>query len=735
MVTMEKTMEKLGAIKWVSTRPTTPASFDVGTSRFARRLGSLSTLAGLFAITTVVSVASIASAATIDFKLGPDLKGREQRVANEMASALGLPAPTRVANGSYSVTIGDEAQAKSAAIAMRERGGVLWAQVATIDTPLTTKAPETEYHGRMLALTLTNPATAAATVERLAAKTGQALKLKRVTAGNRAMVVLPADTTAASLAAVAVAAAADSAVANAERVRVFRHQWTPNDTMYAEQWALGSGIGGIRAEQAWDVTPSGSVNVAVIDTGIRSHPDLDAKRMSGYDMITNTFVANDGDGRDGDPTDVGDFDDALDCSGGSYDFMSSWHGTHVAGIIAASTNNGDGMAGVAPNARIVSVRALGRCGGTAEDVADSIRWSAGVPVAGVPNNPNPARVLNLSLGGTGPCDANMQSAVDSALGRGAVVVVAAGNDASLVSDFSPANCKGVVAVAASNLLGDLSSFSNFGSEVSISAPGGDSGNLPGILSTLNGGITLPGVPSYATYMGTSMAAPHVAGVVALMLTRDPTLTPGQVFNRLRAGSRVFPAGSDCAAAAGVCGSGLLDAFNAVSSVTPTRAATDLAATPDSTRLIELRDGLTGRYSLISDPIELMEMLGGVRGGSWTRTGFTIDTFSFSAQFNVIALAQPVCRARLVNGGAYAYSASTADCKAYAANPGWAVDGMVFQAAFPNGLTCTTGSVPAYEILRVDDLGYNLRTVLDGNELNRMTDAGWVVSRVAFCVPG
>jgi len=731
MTGMEKTMAKLGATQLVSTQLAMRSTQSSGASRFARRFVSLATLVG---IVGTGSVANLATAATVDFKLSPELKGREQRVANQMASSLGLPLPTRGTNGSYTLTVNTDAQANTAAIALRERGSVLWAQVAATDAPLTTKAPETEYHGRMLALTLNNPMTATATVARLAVKTGQALKLKRVTAGNRAMVVLPAGTTSASLAAVAVAASADAAVANAERVRVFRHQWIPNDTMYVQQWALGTGVGGIRAEKAWDVTPSGSVAVAVIDTGIRSHPDLDAKRVSGYDMISNTFIGNDGGGRDSDATDGGDFDDALDCSSGSYDFMSSWHGTHVAGIIAASTNNGDGLAGVAPNARIVPVRALGRCGGTAEDVADAIRWAAGVPVAGVPNNANPARVLNLSLGGTGPCGSNVQSAVDSALARGAVVVVAAGNDAALASDFVPANCKGVIAVAASNLLGDLSSFSNFGSTVSLSAPGGDSGNLPGIISTLNGGITLPGVPSYATYMGTSMAAPHVAGVVALMLTRDPTLTPGQVFNRLSAASRTFPTGSDCAAAVGACGTGLLDASNAVSSVTSTRSAMDVAVTPDRTRLIELRDGVTGRYALINDPIELMEMLGGVRGGSWTRTGFDMDTFSFTAQFNVIALAQPVCRARLVNGGAYAYSASTEDCKAYAANPGWAVDGMMFQASFPNNFGCTVGSVPVYEMLREDGLGYNLRTVLDNAEFNRMAAAGWVVSRVAFCVP-
>lgn len=718
---MEKTMTKPGAGQPLSRWRSTPVAYS-----FTRRFVSVAIFVG---------VAAAASAATVDFKLGLELKGREQRIANQMASSLGLAEPTRSADGNFTVTLDSDAAANAAAVALRERASVLWAQMAAVEAPLSGKAPETEYHGRMLALTLNNPSSAAATVARLAAKTAQALSLKRVTAGNRAMVVLPVGTTAASLAAVAVAAMSDPAVANAERVRVFRHQWIPNDTMYVQQWALGNGIGGIRAAKAWDVTPSGSVAVAVIDTGIRSHPDLDAKRVAGYDMISNSFIANDGGGRDSDATDGGDFDEALECSGGSaYDFISSWHGTHVAGIIAASTNNGEGMAGVAPNARIVPVRALGRCGGTAEDVADAIRWAAGVPVAGVPNNPNPARVLNLSLGGTSPCSANEQSAVNSALARGAVVVVAAGNDAALVSGFSPANCKGVVAVAASNLLGDLSSFSNFGAEVSVSAPGGDSGNLPGIISTLNGGITLPGVPSYATYMGTSMAAPHVAGVVALMLTRDPTLTPGQVINRLRAASRTFPSGSDCAAAVDACGTGLLDAFNAVSSVTPTRAAMDLAATPDRTRLVEVRDGGTGRYALIADPVELMEMLGGARGGSWVRTGFAMDTFSFTAQFNNLALAQPVCRARLVNGGGYAYSASTEDCKAYAANPGWAVDGMMFQASFPNSFSCTLGSVPAYEMLRLDTLGYNLRTVLDNAELNRMVDAGWAVSRIAFCVP-
>ncbi len=705
---------------------------------FARPRLQRARVAGLLLATPIAIAMALhtAHAATVEFRLGPDSKGREQRIASDLAAAVGAAAATRGSNGVFSIVASDDSKAAALATALRERAGVLWAQPLSADKPLASRAPESEYHSRMLALTLRDVTTASATVARLAERTGQPLALKRVTYGNRALVVAPAGTSAAALAALAVTATTDAAVRSAERVRVYRHQWIPNDTMWNQQWSLGSGVGGIRAAQAWDITPSGSVAVAVIDTGIRSHPDLDSKRLSGYDMIRDTFIANDDDGRDSDPTDAGDYDDSLACSG-SWDFMSSWHGTHVAGIIAASTNNGEGIAGVAPNARIVPVRALGRCGGTSEDVADSIRWAAGVAVAGVPANPNPAKVLNLSLGGYGPCSANEQAAIDSALARGAVVVVAAGNDATLAADFAPANCKGVVTVSASNLLGDLSSYSNFGNAVSISAPGGDSGDLPGVLSTLNGGITLPAVPSYATYMGTSMAAPHVAGVVALMLARDPGLTPGQVLNRLKASAHAFPGGSDCAAVAGACGAGLLDAFDAAASVTGTRPAADLTGVASRTRLVEVTDTLSGRYALIADPVELNQMLAGQRGRAWVRTGYAIDTFSDTAQFNVLAIAQPVCRAQTgVHSSvlAYSYSASVEECKAYATNPAWAVDGMTFLAALPTGPVCPAGSGPVYEFVRTDALGYNLRTMWDAAEASRMNEAGWLQSRIAFCVP-
>ncbi len=680
------------------------------------------------------ALVGVASAATVEFKLNPSLKGHEQRAAARLVSAAGLASPTRGANGIYSVVVTDDAQALRVATGLRENASVLWAKSAAVEKALARAIPDTEYHARMLAITVNEPDNAEATVARLSAKTGQALKIKRMSNGNRALVVLPVGTTAASLAAVAVAATADSGVKSAERIAIARHQWIPNDTMWSQQWSLGTGAGGIRAAAAWDGTPSGSIAVAVIDTGIRSHPDLDAKRVTGFDMISETWIANDEDGRDADASDPGDTDFGTGECQNPFDLGSSWHGTHVAGIIAATSNNGEGIAGVAPNARIVPVRALGRCGGTFDDVADSIRWAAGVPVAGTPTNPNPAKVLNLSLGGTAPCSANMQSAVDAAIARGAVVVVSAGNEAGLASTSAPANCNGVVSVAASNLLGDLSSYSNFGSSVTLTAPGGDSGDLPGVISTLNGGVTLPGAPSYATYAGTSMAAPHVAGVVALMLARDPSLTPGQVLNRLQGSARAFPVGTDCSAAVGACGSGLLDAANAVQGVTSTRSAGDVSASTDRMRIVELQNNLTGRFALIADPVELAQMLSGQRGGSWSRTGYSTDAFSFTAHNNALSLSQPVCRARLVEGGGYTYSATAQECKDFAANSGWNVDGMVFAAAFPNGTHCPVGSTAAYEYVRLDASGYNLRTMWDTLVDTDMVAAGWTRARVAFCLP-
>jgi len=202
---------------------------------------------------------------------------------------------------------------------------------------------------------------------------------------------------------------------------------------------------------------------------------------------------------------------------------------------------------------------LGKCGGYTSDIADGIIWASGGTVAGVPANPNKARVLNLSLGGGGSCAATTQSAINGARSRGAVVVVAAGNSAMDASNFSPANCAGVITVAATSRAGGRASYSNFGSIVDIAAPGGDTG--AGILSTLNAGTRTPAGDGYASYSGTSMATPHVAGVVALMLSKNPALTPDQVEVKLKASARAFPA-----ACAG-CGAGIVDATAAVTGST------------------------------------------------------------------------------------------------------------------------------------------------------------------------
>jgi serine protease len=329
---------------------------------------------------------------------------------------------------------------------------------------------------------------------------------------------------------------------------------TPNDSSYSKQWDLFEDTGGIRAPAAWDVSTGSNVVVAVIDTGYRPHADLKANLVAGYDFIADTATANDGNGRDNDASDPGDWNTSGQCGGGGAR-NSSWHGTHVAGTVAAVTNNSAGVAGIAYGAKVQPVRVLGRCGGYTSDIADGIVWASGGTVSGVPANPTPAKVLNLSLGGSGSCSSTYQNAVNGARSRGSVVVVAAGNSNADVSGFTPANCSGVVAVAATNRYGARASYSNYGSRITLAAPGGETSGSQdnGILSTLNSGTTTPGSDSYAYYQGTSMAAPHVAAVAALMLSKKPGMTPDEVAAKLKSSARAFP--GNC----GQCGAGILNA--------------------------------------------------------------------------------------------------------------------------------------------------------------------------------
>lgn len=380
----------------------------------------------------------------------------------------------------------------------------------------------------------------------------------------------------------------DESVELAEPDRIMRPlAVAPNDPGYAAyQWNLrppsSPDLGGANMPDAWGITTgSNTVTVAVLDTGYRQHVDLGTV-LPGYDFISDVPTANDGDGRDTDARDPGDWitvaEDASGVFRGCGVSGSSWHGTHITGIIAALLNNGIGIAGIAPNVQMLPVRVLGKCGGYTSDIVDGMRWAAGLAVPDVPANPYPAQVLNMSLGGSGSCSKTYQSAVTEVIDAGKIVIASTGNDGA-TSVVEPANCTGVIAVTAHAIDGDNAWYATVGPETTISAPGGGCGgssypdrctaaNRAGIYSLMNTGSTVPGGDSYVTYSGTSMATPHVAGVAALMLSLDPTLTPAQIKSYLQSSARPHPPGTICTTISlqGECGTGLLDAYQALNTV-------------------------------------------------------------------------------------------------------------------------------------------------------------------------
>lgn len=397
------------------------------------------------------------------------------------------------------------------------------------------------------------------------------------------------------------------------------HTTLPNDTYFTAtpgrsgQWYLQSiEAASLHAIDAWDETQgSNSIVVAVLDSGVRfDHPDLrrvaeGGKLLDGYDFVscdqvncdasTATFVAaNDGNAWDADPSDPGDWVDSTDTQNPIFAECeirnSSWHGTRVAGLIGAATNNGLGIAGAGWNTRVLPVRTIGKCGGYDSDILSAIRWAAGLPVTGAPSNPTPARVINLSLGAPGECTAAYQDAIDEVRALGVIVVASAGNESARTD--SPANCAGVIGVAGLRHQGDKVGYSNLGPEIAIAAPAGNCVNvfsnepcLYSIDTTFNTGTTTPGTngythqyaPNYNT--GTSFSAPLVSGVAALMLAVNPYLQPDVLMSRLQTSAMPFPtvnanacqvpandndlqdAPCDCTTA--TCGAGMLDALNAV----------------------------------------------------------------------------------------------------------------------------------------------------------------------------
>lgn len=428
-------------------------------------------------------------------------------------------------------------------------------------------------------------------------------------------------------AALARVLARDSEVEYAEVDQRRQRLAVPNDPLYepvaglspaSGQWYLkpptassarnaADLVSSIDAPAAWDLT-TGSANivVAVLDSGVRAdHVDLAEKMLPGYDMVTSTVTSNDGNARDSDASDPGDFVTSADLRsapfyGNCNAESSSWHGTMVSGLVGASANNGIGMAGITWNSKILPVRVLGKCFGYDSDIIAGMRWAAGLSVAGVPASPTPARVLNLSLGGSGECTASYADAMSDITAAGVVVVVAAGNGSGLAVSV-PANCPGVIGVTGLRHAGTKVGFANVGSSLSIAAPGGNCLNDSGgcmypILSTTNSGDTTPVAgqagsaytdsSNYA--VGTSFSAPMVSGTVALMLAVNPALTPSQVTQLVKSTARAFPASGgstgtatchapngasqyECYCTTSTCGAGMLDAGAAV------RAAASLGA--------------------------------------------------------------------------------------------------------------------------------------------------------------
>lgn len=365
----------------------------------------------------------------------------------------------------------------------------------------------------------------------------------------------------------------------------------PNDPRYTEQWHYfdpASGSYGINTPNAWDIASSaGEVVVAVVDTGITSHPELDGKVVAGttefphggYDFVSNE-KDNDGEmGRDTDPSDPGNWvtEEESTTPGGDYHGCtptdSTWHGTRVAGLVAATTNNASGVAGINWNAKILPVRVIGKCSSTSSDVIDGMRWAAGLEVPDVEVNPNPAKVINLSLAIPDECSQTTQDAINEIVGTGVVIVVGSGDEGGNSFEYTPGNCDGVITVVATNREGFAAAvpvdeeysivYSNLGPDVEISAPGGETRVDPsrGILSTTNDGIQSPGTAGYGFYQGTSEAAAHVSGVASLLLTANPDLDAGQVLDILRLTATNFPSGSSCGG--GSCGAGIVNAYSAL----------------------------------------------------------------------------------------------------------------------------------------------------------------------------
>jgi serine protease len=429
---------------------------------------------------------------------------------------------------------------------------------------------------------------------------------------------------------------------------------TPNDPAYAQlQWNFHNAVGGVNAEQGWTRSTGQGVVVAVIDTGVvKDNPDLAANVLPGYDMITDHRVSRrDTDGRVAGGYDLGDWVEADYCTAlgasGNAPEPSSWHGSHVSGTIAQVTNNNLATAGLAYNAKILPVRVLGSCGGFGSDIADGMLWAAGLPVAGLPTNPNPAEVINMSLGSGAPdtCPQLYQDAIDQINAKGTIIVVAAGNSNADAGTYTMSSCNGVISVGASRVNGGRASYSNYGTRVDIAAPGGGGdvdGNPNGyIFQVLNGGTQSPTSDWQIGGMaGTSMASPHVAAAVAMVQSIATTpFTWSGMRDLLRASARPFPVAISSTTP---IGAGILDVDMLLQmATTPPCAPSDSTCVPPTKTLsnkVEMRglssqggDGLYSFQATAGTPVSFMTFGGTGNVAMYVSAGKTPTSSSYDAR--------------------------------------------------------------------------------------------------------
>ena len=641
------------------------------------------------------------------------------------ALELALPAPV------------EAGEAQRLSKLLRQDRAVLWAQPARSAgvSKSATIPPRFDAPGRGLMIRLADGVTEdwSALAPRFAALSGMPIAAERKV-GNVWLASIAVAQKPAALAAMAQALQQDPAVMYADPVRRMLAQTVPNDPFFAFQWSLTDPVAGVNASAAWDVQRgSAGITVAVIDTGILPHPDLAGRVLPGYDFVIDAERARDGNGRDPDPRDEGDW--LLDGDCGGFPAMDSFfHGLFVSGLIAANTDNGTGIAGMDWAARILPVRALAKCGGTDADVFEGMLWASGVAIAGVPPNPNPARVVNMSLGGFGACSQAVQEAVDDALAQGAVVVASAGNESFDVENFSPANCGGVITVGATGNTGDRTGYSNYGRGVTLSAPGGDGDTEASlIVSTYAEGATTPGDPAYAIAAGTSFSAPLVSGTVSLMLARNPTLTAGRVQSILEGTTREFPLGTACRAG-GICGAGLLDAGAAVASTPPFSAVVP----PNAIPVLEYYSPILDHYFMTAS-LDEIAYLDVNHPAGFQRTGSVF--FGYPSPFLAPPGVHPVCRfygTGLINS--HFFSASPAECQFVAARwPGlWLLElSEAFWIEVPDAFgNCRDGTLPIYRFFN-NRQDANHRHTPDLSVRRAMVNRGWVpegAGGIAFCSP-